>query len=95
MFSGDLQYVGLILLAFGIMLREWSIWVLGKHFTVRVQVSEKAKLVTQGPYMYIRHPSYTGILLTFIGIPLAIGTWFWGNCRNYGKGDRNSIPYTY
>lgn len=76
MFSGNLQYIGFILLAFGIMLRELSIWVLGKHFTVRVQVSEKAKLVTQGPYRYIRHPSYTGILLTFVGIPLAIGTWF-------------------
>jgi len=76
MFSGNLQYIGLILLAAGIMLREWSIRVLGKHFTVRVQVNEKAKLVTQGPYKYIRHPSYTGILLTFAGIPLAIGTWF-------------------
>lgn len=75
-FSGNLQYVGLILLAVGIILREWSIWVIGKHFTVRVQVSEKAKLVTQGPYKYIRHPSYTGILLTFLGIPLAVGTWF-------------------
>jgi protein-S-isoprenylcysteine O-methyltransferase Ste14 len=74
-FNRDLQYVGFILIVAGIFLREWSIWVLGKHFTVRVQVRDNAKLVTQGPYKYIRHPSYTGGYLTFVGIPLAIGTW--------------------
>jgi protein-S-isoprenylcysteine O-methyltransferase Ste14 len=73
--GGNLQYIGLILLAAGVILREWSIWVLGKHFTVKVQVCEKAKLVTQGPYRYIRHPAYTGILLSFTAIPVAIGTW--------------------
>lgn len=75
-FRGSLQYLGLILLVVGIVLLEWSIWILGKHFTVRVQVSEKAKLVTNGPYNYIRHPSYTGGILSLIGIPLAAGTWF-------------------
>jgi protein-S-isoprenylcysteine O-methyltransferase Ste14 len=74
-FSGNLQYLGFILIFAGILIREWSIWVLGKYFTVRVQVSDKAKLVTQGPYKYIRHPSYTGGFLTFVGIPLAIGIW--------------------
>lgn len=74
-FSGIVQYVGLCLLAAGIALREWAVFVLGKHFTVRVQVREKAILVTQGPYNYIRHPSYAGSLLIFAGISLAIGTW--------------------
>ncbi len=73
--SGSLQYMGLILLTAGILFREWSIWVLGKYFTVRVQISENAKLVTEGPYKYIRHPAYTGGFLVFTGIPLAIGTW--------------------
>ena len=75
-FGGSLQYAGLILLAAGIILREWSIWVLRKYFTTRVQVREKAKLVTNGPYNYIRHPSYTGGMLSLIGITLSIGTWF-------------------
>lgn len=74
-FSGIVQYVGLVLLTAGIVLREWAVTVLGKHFTVRVQVREKAKLVTQGPYNYIRHPSYTGSLLIFIGLSLAVGSW--------------------
>lgn len=64
--------MGFILIVSGIFLRELSIWVLGKHFTVRVQVRDKAKLVTQGPYKYIRHPAYTGGFLTFVGIPLTI-----------------------
>ena len=74
-FDGSLQYTGLILLVVGIVLREWSIWVLGKYFTGQVQVRKKAKLVTTGPYSYIRHPSYTGGMLSLIGITLAIGTW--------------------
>jgi protein-S-isoprenylcysteine O-methyltransferase Ste14 len=74
-FSGSSQYIGLTVLISGILLREWSIWVLGKYFTVRIQVSDNAKLVTEGPYKYIRHPAYTGGFLTFAGIPLAIGTW--------------------
>lgn len=49
--------------------------MLGKHFTVRVQVREKAKLITQGPYNCIRHPAYTGSFLIFTGISLAVGTW--------------------
>lgn len=75
-FSGSLQYAGLILLAVGTILREWSIWVLGKYFTGQVQVRKNAKLVTTGPYSYIRHPSYTGGMLSLTGITLAVGTWF-------------------
>lgn len=74
-FGGTLQYAGLAVIVAGIALREWAIWVLGKHFTVRIQVREKAELVTDGPYNYVRHPSYTGGLLIFAGIFLAIGSW--------------------
>jgi len=74
-FSGITQYVGLCIFVAGIVLREWAVIVLGKHFNVRVQVHEKARLVMEGPYHYIRHPAYTGTLLIFIGIGLSIGTW--------------------
>lgn len=74
-FSGSLQYVGLILFGAGILLRQWSIWVLGKYYTVQVQVGKNAKLVMEGPYKYIRHPSYSGYILSFVGFPLALGAW--------------------
>ncbi|AKJ37788.1 isoprenylcysteine carboxyl methyltransferase [Methanosarcina barkeri CM1] len=75
-FGGNSQYSGLVLIAVGIILRKWSIWILEKYFTGQVQVREKAKLVTNGPYSYIRHPSYTEGMLSLIGIALSIGTWF-------------------
>lgn len=71
-----MQYIGFVIFAAGILLREWAIYVLGKHFTVRVQVREKARLITHGPYSRIRHPSYTGTLLSVIGIAIAVVTWF-------------------
>jgi hypothetical protein len=43
-FNGDSQYVGFILIIFGIFFREWSIWILGKYFTVRVQIRDKQSL---------------------------------------------------
>jgi protein-S-isoprenylcysteine O-methyltransferase Ste14 len=66
-FSGFMQFSGLIIFAAGIVLREWAIFSLGKHFNVRVQVRKEAKLVTWSPYRYIRHPSYTGTLLSITG----------------------------
>ena len=71
---GSLQYAGLALAVAGIALREWAILVLGEHFTVRIQIREKARLVTDGPYRYIRHPAYTGSLMTYVGLPLAVGS---------------------
>jgi protein-S-isoprenylcysteine O-methyltransferase Ste14 len=75
-FMSNLQYLGIALMVLGIIVREWAVFTLGKGFTVKVHVQEKGKLITKGPYKYIRHPSYTGGFLTFIGLPLAIGTWF-------------------
>jgi len=74
-FGGIWQDIGFFIFASGIAIREWAVWVLGKHFTVRVQIRERAKLVTSGPYRYIRHPSYTGSMLIKVGISLAVGTW--------------------
>ncbi len=74
-FIGDIQILGLALGFFGILFREYSIAVLGKSFTVIVEVDKKRELIKSGPYKYIRHPSYTGTLLTCIGFGLALGTW--------------------
>ena len=73
--TGPLQYAGLALIAAGILFREWAIAILGNRFTVRVQVAGTQRLVTRGPYRYIRHPSYTGTLMTLTGLALAVGTW--------------------
>jgi protein-S-isoprenylcysteine O-methyltransferase Ste14 len=59
----------------GMVFREWSISVLGSSFSTRVVIMEGQRLITSGPYRWIRHPAYGGALLTIVGVPLALGTW--------------------
>jgi protein-S-isoprenylcysteine O-methyltransferase len=73
--AGWAQLLGLAIMLVGIAFREWSIAVLGRSFSVRVQVKEGQRLTTKGPYRWIRHPAYGGALLTIVGVPLALGTW--------------------
>ena len=71
---GDLVWpvvVGIVLIAAGIGLRTWSIAILGRFFQYRVEVQPGHRVVTGGPYRYLRHPSYTGIALVLAGIALA------------------------
>ncbi|GAB2498983.1 phosphatidylethanolamine N-methyltransferase family protein [Pseudoxanthomonas sangjuensis] len=68
-----LFWIGLALMAAGIAFRWWAIRVLAKFFTVDVAVHADHKLVQDGPYRWLRHPSYTGSLLTFLGFGLALG----------------------
>jgi len=65
-------YPGIILMLLGITIRQWAIAVLGRFFWVNVRVVDDHRVVDKGPYRLIRHPSYTGILITFIGISLAV-----------------------
>ena len=62
-------------MAAGLLLRAWAIRVLARQFTVDVSVRPDHELVRRGPYRLVRHPSYTGALLTFLGFALALGSW--------------------
>lgn len=44
-------------------------------FTVNVAIQEKHHLVQSGMYKYVRHPSYTGMLIEFLGLSVYFGTW--------------------
>jgi protein-S-isoprenylcysteine O-methyltransferase Ste14 len=61
---------GLVLMAAGMALRWYSIRVLGASFTMEVATRPGQVIVQSGPYSRIRHPSYTGALLTLLGILL-------------------------
>jgi len=67
--------VGIALMVLGLALRAWSVIVLGRNFTVHVQVREQQPVVDTGPYRVLRHPSYTALLLVCLGIGLALGNW--------------------
>jgi len=65
-------YPGILLMAFGILVRQWAILTLGRFFTFTVSVQKNQKVVDYGPYRFIRHPSYLGVSLTVIGIGVAL-----------------------
>jgi len=68
-------FLGICLMLAGIALRWYSVWVLGKYFTFDVAIHRGQTLIEAGPYRYIRHPSYSGALLTLFGFGLALGNW--------------------
>lgn len=67
--------VGLLLMWSGIGVRQWAIAVLGRFFTVDVRVQPGQTVVDRGPYRWVRHPSYSGLIITFVGMGLALGNW--------------------
>ncbi len=71
----SLFFVGICLMLLGITLRWYSAALLGKYFTFDVAIQSGQILVEVGPYRYIRHPSYSGALLTLLGFGLALGNW--------------------
>ncbi len=69
------RLIGLLLFAAGLALRWWSIVTLGRFFTVDVQIARDHELVESGPFRVVRHPSYTGVLLAFVGFALSLANW--------------------
>jgi len=65
-------YIGIFLMFFGVLVRQYAIAILGRFFSLSVHVSEDQKVVDRGPYKLVRHPSYTGIMLMAIGLGLAV-----------------------
>ena len=65
-----LRWVGLPL---GLMAEAWTFWMfrsLGANLTDTVTVREHATLVTHGPYRWVRHPLYLGVLLIMLASSL-------------------------
>ncbi|MDP9003652.1 MAG: isoprenylcysteine carboxylmethyltransferase family protein [Verrucomicrobiota bacterium] len=67
--------VGVTVFVVGTVLRWYSIIHLGRFFTVNVAIASDHQLVDTGPYRFVRHPSYTGALLAFIGFALVLRNW--------------------
>ena len=58
---------GVAILLSGLAIRFWAIGTLKKFFTVDVRFQKGQELVTSGPYKVVRHPSYTGAFMAFLG----------------------------
>ena len=66
---------GLAVMWIGLLLRVWAIVILGSAFRTTVEVHAGQEIVDKGPYRWIRHPSYTGLLLLVAGFGLTQGNW--------------------
>ena len=69
----SLFFVGAFMVTLGGYIRYSCFQALGRLFTFEMSIRDKHELITNGPYSVVRHPSYTGALLTLIG------TVFWHN----------------
>lgn len=73
--SAELTVAGLLVMWTGLAVRIWAIVVLGKSFRTTVEVDSGQQVVDSGPYRWVRHPSYTGIVLLMAGLGLVYGNW--------------------
>ncbi|MEA2706722.1 MAG: hypothetical protein QOH22_1510 [Gemmatimonadaceae bacterium] len=67
---------GVLLILLGSLLRRYCWRTLGKYFTGDVKATPDQLVISTGPYRWVRHPSYTAGMIMFIGIGLALGSWF-------------------
>jgi len=64
------HYVGLSLFVLAIVWRLVAIRQLGQFYSHRVRVQTEHKIINQGPYKIVRHPAYTGMILSHLGFSL-------------------------
>jgi len=68
--------VGLVLFAAGLLFAIWARIHIGRNWGTPMTQKEDPELVTSGPYLLVRHPIYSGILVAGIGTAVAL-SWFW------------------
>ena len=67
--------LGVIVMWLGLAIRVWAVATLGRAFRTTVEVDSGQAVVSTGPYRWVRHPSYSGLLLIVTGCGLAAGNW--------------------
>jgi protein-S-isoprenylcysteine O-methyltransferase Ste14 len=73
--SNWIEYTGLFILGLGIIIRLISIYTLGQFFTVDLAIHDDHQVIKKGFYKTIRHPSYSGSLLSFLGFGISMNNW--------------------
>jgi len=68
-------WVGIAFILAGVALRSWAVRTLGRYFLPVVAVRADQQVVRAGPYRLIRHPTYSGALLSLLGFGLALTNW--------------------
>jgi protein-S-isoprenylcysteine O-methyltransferase Ste14 len=66
---------GIALTSVGVVIAIWARYCIGQYWSARVTLKEGHRLIRSGPYAFVRHPIYTGMLLAAMGTALVIGEW--------------------
>ncbi len=67
-----LQVAGLAVAMAGLLLTGWARGVLGRYWSGTVALKQDHRLISHGPYRFVRHPLYSGLLLAAIGTTLVL-----------------------
>ena len=73
--QGQLSWFGIGLTWLGATVAVWARYCIGEFWSARVTLKEGHQLIRSGPYAFVRHPIYTGILLATIGTAVVVGEW--------------------
>lgn len=75
-FPYGVRVAGVALTAMGVAFAVWARLTLGSNWGMPMTVRENPELVTSGPYAFVRHPIYTGIIFAFLGTAMTVGPWW-------------------
>lgn len=68
-------YTGVALTWLGVAFAIWARHTIGANWSGRVTVKVDHQLIQSGPYAFVRHPIYSGLLVANLGAALVIGRW--------------------
>lgn len=106
-YSEGVYLAGALATLAGLLFTVWARLTLGRNWSGIVTVKKEHQLITTGPYRWVRHPIYTGLLLAFLGSALARGEWrglvatvivlaaFWRKLRLEEQWMREMFPDAY
>jgi protein-S-isoprenylcysteine O-methyltransferase Ste14 len=73
--SPALYWGGVSMLALGLAFSVWARQHIGRNWSAMVTVKARHELVRSGPYAWVRHPIYTGLLAGFLGTAVLLDQW--------------------
>lgn len=72
---GSVTLFALLVFGIGQALRLWAMRTLGTRWTVKILTLPASAPITSGPFRYLRHPNYLGVVLEIAALPLVHGAY--------------------
>lgn len=68
-------WTGIVLTSLGVAIAIWARYCLGQFWSAQVTLKQGHQLIRSGPYQFVRHPIYSGLVLAAAGTALVVGEW--------------------